>query len=456
MPATAEKISLSTGAWGLTGDFCPQTGKGRSGHGLMPVNQVLDWNRENAYDVTTIPQNGRANMTSTPSASLDQIVGALQHSPLFQLSLASKELFHSNFLAWLCDTYRNHAGRLFAGFLTCPTPSYDGLCVRREEHNIDVRIEYPGGGELLIENKVKSLPRKEQLEEYAKAFSEKAQTSFLLLSLTRPAFLSSNETTIRLPDGAVWQCLTYRELADRLNDLLPNIKAINDYHGLLLHDYINFIIHLDALQTRFIIDWDDERANFFVAQSDIKLLKSIRLHDLVDKLRYAQLSQRVSDALRSDGFLVSNENLRDGHGGQPGQVLVSFGMTRGVGLFDLKYFVMNKDRLGNPVILGVQVQGNHFRLVVEVWDKKKAREIAMALRQPGGGSKLWFDFRLVPNGSEEYPKEGAFNQYDQVFFYRSKRLGSTAPKSLVDAIVAYARLARTNEADIRQQIETVL
>ncbi len=391
------------------------------------------------------------------SASLDKIVNGLKQSPLFHLSLASKELFHSNFLAWLCQAYPAYAGRFFATFLSRTPAICEGLRVLREWHNIDLLLKYPGGEDLVIENKVKSLPVKGQLEEYAAAIRGKEQTSFLLLSLNRPAFLPVNEAAIRLPDGTVWQYLTYRELAGKLLDLLPHIAATNSYHGQLLQDYVDFITHLDALSTHFAIDWSDEQGDFFGVHSDIERLKSIRVHDLIDKMRYAQLEQRVGDALCNDGFPVLHEKLRDGHTGQAGQVLVGAGMTRGVGLFDLKYFVMNKDRLGNPVILGVQVQGRQFRLVVEVWDKSRAREIAKALWQQSGGSKLWFDFGLLPEGaSEEYPQNGEFNQYSGVFFYRSKRLNSISPKCLGDAIVAYAQSIRTNHGILDQRIQTVL
>jgi hypothetical protein len=243
-------------------------------------------------------------------------------------------------------------------------------------------------------------------------------------------------------------------LADKLLDQLSRVAAINSYHGQLLQDYIDFIRHLDALQRRFVIDWDNERENFFLGKSDVECLKSIRLRDLIDKLRYSQLEQRAGDALRSDGFPVSHEKLLNKRGGQPGLVLVSADMTRGVGLFDLKY-LMNTDRLGNPVILGVQVQGNQFRLVVEARNKSKVREIARALWQQGG-SKLWFDFGLLPDESEEYPKDKEFNQYSGVFFYRSKRLSSISPKCLIDTIVAYARSIRTDQTVIWQRIETVL
>ena len=107
---------------------------------------------------------------------------------------------------------------------------------------------------------MKSLPAKQQLEEYAARFPEKEQTGFLLLSLTRPTFLPLNETAIRLPDGTVWQYLTYRELSHgKLLDLLPHSERVDSYHGQLLRDYIDFITHLNALQMRFAIDWNNER-----------------------------------------------------------------------------------------------------------------------------------------------------------------------------------------------------
>ncbi len=248
------------------------------------------------------------------SMSVDPILAALRQSPLFQLSLSSKELFHSNFLAWLCETYPQYAGRLFADFLSHAPPTYDRLCVYRERHNIDLWIEYPGGGELLIENKVKSLPAKQQLEEYAATVSNNPRADFLLLSLTHPAFLSPNERLIHLSNGTVWHYLTYRELADKFRDLLPHIRAINKYHGLLLNDYIHFITHLDALQRHFDVDGNDKQGNFFGVQNRIKRdLKPIRLHDLIDKMRYARLSECVSDARRKDGFSIIHENLCNGH-----------------------------------------------------------------------------------------------------------------------------------------------
>ncbi|MCL5279197.1 MAG: PD-(D/E)XK nuclease family protein [Planctomycetes bacterium] len=264
------------------------------------------------------------------SHELDQIVDGLKQSPLFWLSLASKELFHSNFLAWLCETYPDHVGRLFATFVGHAPRICEGLGVYRESHNIDLLLRYPGGAELVIENKVKSLPVGEQLEKYSAAVRDKEKTSFLLLSLARPAFLPLNKTTIQLSDGTVWQCLTYRELAHKLREVLPHIQRVNSYHGQLMDDYIHFMTHLDALRTYFAIDWDDEQRDFFGIRRDIQRVKSIRLHNLVDKLCYGELEHHMGDVLRDEGFPVIHEKLRDRHEGQEGLVLLTTDMTRGV------------------------------------------------------------------------------------------------------------------------------
>ena len=71
--------------------------------------------------------------------------------------------------------------------------------------------------------------------------------------------------------------------------------------------------------------------------------------------------------------------------------------------------------------------------------------------------KIWFDFGNVSHASGvEYPISGDLNKYDELFFYRSKRLESITPQHLVNIIIAYAHLIRTNEQALREQIEAAL
>lgn len=385
-------------------------------------------------------------MNSHPSTLAD-VIRKLKSSPLFQLSLASKELFHSNFLAWICESYPDQVAPLFSDFLPQPPPAHVPLTVHREKGNIDLTICFPGGNQLVVENKVKSIPREEQLEEYAAKFGNKAQTGFLLLSLTRPGFLNEGKTAFSLND-VCWHYLSYGRLAELLQSIALTVSGLDTYHGALLTDYIEFITLLDVLHAHFAIDWEHEDADFFGMQED---LRQIRLHDLVDKLRFAELAWRVKGELKAEGF--ENVVMRNLPNGDTGQIAVFSDMTRGVGLFDMKYLLTNHE--GNPVMLGVQVQGRDFRLNVEMKEGQfQSERIAESLLKPVRGTRIWFNFDSVPGDSGEYPKTGdkKFNQYSRIFWYRSKKLGKISPAKLVATIIHYARLIRDQQFAICQQI----
>ena len=128
----------------------------------------------------------------------------LDNSPMFKFSLSSKELFHSNFLEWLYNVDKNNFKKLIqkmAGLEKYDWP--DNWLVKREYNNFDLCIVEPNAknnGEeteieeeefleeaenkagdndnnnedgnfrilFVIENKVKSIPYREQLIRYAK------------------------------------------------------------------------------------------------------------------------------------------------------------------------------------------------------------------------------------------------------------------------------------------------
>lgn len=103
--------------------------------------------------------------------NLKNIINELKHSPVFNMSLGSKELFHSNFIGWAIESGLVDA----AGFLNKLCPNVvDGATklreegVEREKDKLDLRIWFENGQNVVIENKVKSLPDKEQLQKYSK------------------------------------------------------------------------------------------------------------------------------------------------------------------------------------------------------------------------------------------------------------------------------------------------
>lgn len=143
---------------------------------------------------------------------LQTIAKKLEASPMFQLSLSSKELFHSNFLYWIwkCspDAFKAVIGGLIGEKVDWP----EGYVVKHEFNNYDVCALAPNGERLLVlENKVKSIPRLDQLEEY-QSENKGFKPIYVLLSLSAEFPLKE---VIR---SKGWHIANYQELADALKD----------------------------------------------------------------------------------------------------------------------------------------------------------------------------------------------------------------------------------------------
>jgi hypothetical protein len=408
-------------------------------------------------------------MSSSVDTPILKTLDKLRRSPLCNLSLASKELFHSNFLAWLCETYPAHAGKLFALFIKNPPDNFDTVCASRELHRVDLTLTYENGEQLLVENKVKSLPSREQLAAISAGVKKKEipNSSFLLLTLVDPTFFSADEREQRClrvqakGREVIWHYITYRKLADALEKFVPEIRKRDGYHGDLLEDYLGFVRDLDELQSDFSVEWESDASSFFIPNAEMDQVRITRLHDLVDKIRYDQLAWRAQELLQREGFCVMYggeltprhvKKLLESNRGV--KVFVGSAMTRGTGICDVKYVLAVNH--GTPLMLGVQLQANNLKLFLEVDDKRKAKNLADALWQPRRGERIWYRFSGVSASSHEFPKNGTFNKYGKTFFYRSTRLGPTSPKNLGELLVRYIRSIRDNEAALLRQMEDVL
>ena len=99
-------------------------------------------------------------VTSTMSFG-DEIVAtlctALEKEPLFHMSLGSKELFHSNFLAWFADCFPEHAAAVFRPW-TVPMTEAQADRSEREPAHLDLVLHLPGLAPIAVENKVFSVP----------------------------------------------------------------------------------------------------------------------------------------------------------------------------------------------------------------------------------------------------------------------------------------------------------
>ena len=229
----------------------------------------------------------------------DECTQKLRSSSMFYMSLGSKELFHSNFLQWLSVT----DWKFFIKIMHTLSNQKDKFWwedfdqsrieVRRECLNFDLSIwvldNYGEISEkerwipaLVLENKMKSLPYRQQLEDYVdKAFDywrkgkstvdikseiEEAKkgkcwkTSYgitlIVLSLLAPTNIIDLQKPIieklqygrkvvhEMPIEFSWVCKTYKDLYEAINEGAYAPIGDREFFNKILNDYSTFICNL--------------------------------------------------------------------------------------------------------------------------------------------------------------------------------------------------------------------
>ena len=302
---------------------------------------------------------------------------------MLYLSGGSKELFHSNFLYWLGVNYRDSFQELMTKMCCINAPWPEGWKVRREYRHLDLCITYekdtgkmrsgkPVVEEcafIIVENKVKSLPELTQLRRYEQAFiNHDSGCTYVVLSLVKD--FSGHKY---LNENTCWQIHHYDELAQMIRDCCPD-SIICQEHRPYIRDYCQYVSNLSMMAEEWRIDEHEP----FLSQCDD--LRELRLNDIYEKVRYAQVAMMLADKLRT--VLVENTEeervvlgmsntdviLRRGREdadeilsfyGCPeakpfGQVFIGSGMTHAVGLVEAKV------KVSDDCCLVVQVQGNRY------------------------------------------------------------------------------------------------
>jgi len=373
-------------------------------------------------------------------------IETLKSSPLFNLSLSSKELFHSNFLYWVGVNYPNEFGEFFAKYLNEKPSKTCIIEIFREKNNIDISFKYSNNQELLIENKVKSIPSIKQLEDYSKKHTD--GRNYILLSLSEPTFFQSNKT-IKI-GNASWHYLSYSNLKDLFKEIIG--KTENNYHKLIIEDYQLFIDALIKIN-QYSEFKEKEVFDFHSLESNqiYKSLKDIRLHDFYLKKKYELFAYNVYERLKDLEKNIIDFGQKLNWKNDSPVIVMGSGMTNGSGLMDMKYLI-SKD-----FTLGVQIQGDSYRMVAEDNNGEIAKKVKENLENNG----LWFDFnRSFPNEKNIYPKPPKkFNRFKdgfkrEVFFYKSVKLGTNRTiDEITDIILEDVEHIETNISDIQKIIK---
>ncbi len=381
-------------------------------------------------------------MNQNTSQNLETIKEGLIKSPMFQLSLSSKELFHSNFLYWLAISQRTQFPKFLSELIGEEIILGDVWEPKREYKNLDFCIVKDNKIIFALENKFKSIATTDQLKTYndkiQKEYTAKKyhgldiKVTKVLLSLTEPLFDTKREEL-------GWISVNYGKLSqDIRKTYLPASKEETyTYQQHIINDYCNYIQQLHNIAQKWKVD---KNSSFFAPTEFSTLMQELRIHDCFEKYRFSQMEQLLKEQLSLEQFKTKS------------------GFSRSQGLFELWF-----DWKG--LWIKIQIQQGCYRHAIEGHQSgkncdalKKWQEICDTYEALADSS--WFNCPPIESVKEitddkkfATSEEGKFNQYDGsnwFFIYQYIKIKPEATiEQLINAMVnditnIYNKLTKAN------------
>lgn len=343
----------------------------------------------------------------------------------------NSELFHSNLLAWIFETFPEQADEVFGSLVAGGAAGSGDRRVERERENLDLVMHWPDRGSLVIENKVFSVPRPDQLDKYAGKMSKWKLPvgGAFLLSPTRHSFLERGYSTgFQLKDGSpiVWHHLSFETLAETLELVFDGIP--DSYEVETVRRYCTVLRALSALMARALIASTQDEA-FLDTSSLAQTLPKQAVTGLM-KARAAHVAARLNHELAEVGQ----------YGGA-----AESGMSHS--LPQVSWFT--RATAGDvEIFAGWQYQEGVLRLALILdhlhgkGTSAKWNRAEFARSNPEFFSFEHLDEILGTTGvavSSSSKAEGPFGHFDPDFVYRYKKIAGLSVQQLIDLTVAHAR-----------------
>lgn len=374
--------------------------------------------------------------------STEELLKNLNINPMFRLSLGSKELFHSNFLAFLWEQ-NNKAFLDLLNDLCHNSINIDALLnekeltLDREKENFDICIHHKEGkGEkeiydIIIENKVKSIPYKEQLEDYENKVDNHQNgihTTNILLSLA-DNFPKKNDISKR-----GWTIVSYEDLAKELEAKKCNFSSSNQKIQQYIDDYIDFIKQLTPLKDEILADFENSK---YHNQNDINTFHKYKLSDLYIKLRGAYFICLLKDKLENGKkkgvdveYFTSDkfEDRRRNGSGKTTMIWLHSGMNRGKSTVTVCINPANCKNLYELQIEGDQYR-HMFNQVGLVEKRDTVSETLLSIPYFG-------DNNLPQKIKGDWAGKYDFNQYEPNCLYKYVKFNSkTTVNEMIEILV---------------------
>lgn len=356
-------------------------------------------------------------------------LNALAANPMFKLSLGSKELFHSNFLEFLWEQDKNKFIKMLEYLLkqsNLLASNSSKLKLDREKQNFDICIYHEDSQcknknkefiDIIIENKVKSIPYKEQLDkykeklskynEYLKKYKDQGsgkKSTCILLSLFSEFH---NKENIEKD----WKIITYKDLAE----------GIKNYYDLdtntYISDYVQFIEKLDNLN--ILEDFVNQK---FYDPDAIESFSKHRLSDLYIKQRgsyfISLLKLELENKLGNNFDVIFSLDVKNPKF-ERNTILLKSEMFNGKSTITICIKLSNSDNLYE-----IQIEGDQYRHLfnhsglINKRDNDKSNVESILNNMP------YFYSNNFPTGLKPSGTSKGFNQYKPNCMYKYVKYSS--------------------------------
>ena len=286
---------------------------------------------------------------------MKELVGRLNNNPIYAMSLSSKELFHSNFWAWLFERNIEYARIFF------PNLQQIQGDVEREQNNRDVTIWQKSNGKerdeaFVIENKFKSLPYKEQLIRYQKGIEApkrgkgKIFICGVVSGIYEPDFINDDELS-------KWSFISYKKIGERIREVSERVETDGTFGKEIIIKYCEMIIDLYELLDGKLTSYGDRWVPY---DSDCAAL---RINDIFNKLMCARLEKAIRDNVSIINEVGNYKLLIEQYYGQGGAGIDIRYVNELVYDDDIKKESVDKGLIkhGDFELIGIQIEQNQYR-----------------------------------------------------------------------------------------------
>ena len=295
----------------------------------------------------------------------------LADSLIYQMSLGSKELFHSNVWAWLMEK----EPRMINIFFNQDLSGYE-IKVKREFKNRDIVITASKNLKeqfcLVIENKIKTLPTLEQLQRYTESNLDSIVVEAVYTGLINPF---SDLPTFKTTQGTYlcWRFVDFKEIVEKI--AIITLQS-NQFSPLQKQEILEYCQTVQAI--RGLLMEQLEKHTHHLSFETIESLQAVRFDDIFIKMKGADFmhyfqTRKNEIATRIGDFeLYTNQSFNNGKA-----------------TLDFRYS-NHKTQAIYPLDIGIQIEGTQYRIVACTYLrnnlKKSCAEIYGSFSQNG-----WFD-----------------------------------------------------------------